>query len=184
MDSRLIHPLLQYSQHDLVPGTSSPIVWDLREPPECALHVDNLDKPLSPNTLSQPATNPPCLVLHITCDIFPEPWTIQVRRLETITVGDVLRTIHTVLNRRIIQAEWDRIAEKQQKRIGDVFDNRCKLSPQREECRANGVLRVDCLLYHTLFAGLSPSPDEDGSFILTLRRPQPQSPPQSASSAS
>lgn len=172
METVLLHPLLSYSQYDLVPGTSSPIVWDLREPPESALHVDNLDKRLSPNDLSQFATNPPCLTLCITCDIFPEPWPIEVHRLKAITVGDVLRTIHSVISRRIIQSEWDQISEKQRKRIGDVFDNRCRMSLQREECRANGVLRVDCLLSHTLFAGLSVSPDENDSFILTLRRPQ------------
>ena len=92
--------------------------------------------------------------------------------MEPVTVGDVLHTIHSVINRRITQSEWDRISEKQRGRIGEIFDNRCKVSLQREECRANGVLRVDCLLSHTLFAGLSPSFNEDGTFIMTLRRPQ------------
>lgn len=173
MDSNLtLHPLLSYSQHDLVPGNCAPIIWDLREPPKSALHVDNHDKPLSPSNLSQHATNPPCLVLRITCDIFPEPWPIEVRRLEPVTVGDVLQTIHSVINRRIIQREWDQISEKQRGRIGEFFDNRCRVSLQPEECRKNGVLRVDCLLSHTLFAGLSSSTDEDASFIMTLRRPQ------------
>jgi len=172
MESNLVlHPLLSYSQHDIVPGNCAPIVWDLREPPGSALHVDNHDKPLSPANLSKHATNPPCLVLSIKCDIFPEPWPIEVRRMEPVTVGDVLHTIHSVINRRITQSEWDRISEKQRGRIGEIFDNRCKVSLQREECRANGVLRVDCLLSHTLFAGLS-SFDEDGTFIMTLRRPQ------------
>jgi len=173
MESKLVlHPLLSYSQHEIVPGNCAPIVWDLREPPESALHVDNHDKPLSPASLSKHATNPPCLVLRIKCDIFPEPWLIEVRRMEPLTVGDVLHTIHSVIKRRITQSEWDRISEKQRGRIGVIFDSRCKLSLQREECRANGVLRVDCLLSHTLFAGLSASLDEDGTFIMTLRRPQ------------
>ena len=172
MDSRLLHPLLSYSQHTVVPGSCCPILWDLRESPESALHVDNPDKQLSINDLTQFATTPPCQILRIICDAFPEPWPIVVRRAEGITVGDVLQTIYSVANSRIIQDEWDRIGEKQRGRIGDVFDNRCMMSMQREACRANGVLRVDCLLFHTLFAGLSPSFDEDDSFILTLRRPQ------------
>ena len=169
-----LNPLLRYSQHDIVPGNCAPILWDLRESPKSsALHVDNPDEQLSPSDLSQPATTPPCQVLRITCDVFPEPWPIEVSRPVTITVGDVLHTIHSVVNRRITQHEWDRLSEKQQARIGEKFDDRCKLSPQREECRANGVLRVDCVLAHTLFAGLSASPDEDDNFfIMTLRRPQ------------
>ena len=171
-ESIVLHPLLRYSQHEVVPGNCAPILWDLREPPESALHIDNPEKPHSPSDLSQPATTPPCLDLYITCEVFPESWPIEVRRPVAITVGDVLDTIHSVINRRISQHEWDRLSEKQRARIGVKFDDRCKLSPQREECRANGVLRVDCLLAHTLFAGLSASHDEDGSFIMTLRRPQ------------
>jgi len=172
MDSRQLHPLLQFPQHDVVPGYCCSILWDLRESPEAALHVDNPDKPLSLCDLSQLATAPPCHNLRITCDVLPETWPIEVRRPEGVTVGDVLHTIHSVLDRRIIQYEWDRICEKQRSRIGDVFDNRCMMAMQREESRANGVLRVDCLLLHTLFAGLSASPDEEDTFILTLRRPR------------
>ena len=172
MESTVLHPLLMYSQHVIVPGNCAPILWDLRESPGSALHTDNPEKQLSPLELSQPATTPPSLDLYITCDIFPEPWPIEVHREEAITVGDVLDTIHSVINRRITQFEWDRLSEKQRARIGVKFDDRCKVSPQREECRANGVLRVDCILAHTLFAGLSASHDEDDSFIMSLRRPQ------------
>jgi hypothetical protein len=172
MESTALHPLLRYSQHDVVPGNCAPILWDLRESPGSALHVDNPDKQLSPSVLSQPATTPTCFALSITCEVFSEPWPIEIRRQEAITVGDVLDTIHSVINRRITQAEWDRISDKQRARIGVKFDDRCRVSPQREECRANGVLRVDCILSHTLFAGLSASPDEDDSFIMSLRRPQ------------
>ena len=172
MGSTILHPLLSYSQHDVVPGNCAPILWDLREYPGSALHVDNPDKKLSLSDLSQLATTPPCFLLSITCNVFPEPWPIEVRRRDAITVGDVLDTIHSVINCRITQFEWNRLSEKQRARIGVKFDDRCKVSAQREECRANGVLRVDCLLAHTLFAGLSVSHDEDDSFILTLRRPQ------------
>jgi len=169
----LLHPLLKYSQHRVVEeGHCCSILWDLREPPESALYVDNLAKSLSLGDLSQPATTPPCRILRVICDLFPEAWPIEVKRREGVTVGDVLRTIHSVINRRIKQDEWDRICEKQQKRIASIFENRCTVSMQREECRANGVLRVDCLLRCTLFAGLSASHDEDDSFVLTLRRPQ------------
>ncbi|KAF8814672.1 hypothetical protein BYT27DRAFT_7081348 [Phlegmacium glaucopus] len=171
MDSKLLNPLLKYSQHRVGEGHCC-ILWDLREPPESALYIENPDKPLSPSDLSQHATTPPRRIFHIICDVFPKAWPIKVQRLEGVTVGDVLCAIHSVINRRIIQDEWDRICEKQRERIGHIFDDRCRISMQREECRANGVLRVDCLLKHTLFAGLSASPDEDDTFILTLRRPQ------------
>ncbi|KAF8155949.1 ectomycorrhiza-regulated small secreted protein [Crassisporium funariophilum] len=167
-----LHPLLCYTQHDIIPGHCSHILWDLREAPESARRVLKLDEPLSPFDLSQPATSPPVLVLHVTCGMFPVEWPIEVRRLQGVTVGDVLHAIHDVVSKQIRRDEWELLCLKQQDRIGVVFDNRCRMSVDREECRARGVLRVDCLLHHTWFAGLSASLVDDCSCILTLRRPK------------
>ena len=166
-----IHTLLLYSQHNISPGHCSSLLWDLREPPANARPVLNLEEPLSRLDLAQHATFPPLPILYITCDIFPEEWPIKVTRDDGVTVGDVLEAIHHTLLRRISHDEWNRLSLKQQNRIKIVFDNRCAMAENREECRLHGVLRVDCILYHTLFAGLSVSPGLDNTCILSLRRP-------------
>jgi hypothetical protein len=181
MSDFIIHPLLLYSQHDISPGHCSSILWDLREPPGAARPVLNLEEHLSLLELAQLATSPPLPILHITCDIFPEEWPITVTRDDGVAVGDVLEAIHQTLLRRISHDEWNRLSQKQQERIKLVFDNRCSLAENREECRSHGVLRVDCVVHHTWFAGLSTSPDHENTCILSLRRPRelpPSSPEQ------
>lgn len=176
MSDFTVHPLLLYSQHDISPGHCSSILWDLREPPETARPVLNLEEPLSLLDLAQRATLPPLPILHITCDIFPVEWPIKVTRDGGVTVGDVIQAIHHTLSRRISHDEWHRLSLKQQDRIKVVFDNRCAMAENREVCRSDGVLRVDCVLYHTWFAGLSVSPGLDNTCILSLRRPRELAP--------
>jgi len=171
-----LHQLLRYYQPDVAPGHCSAILWDLRESPESARRVVHLDETISAAQLSQHATGPPIVILHITCDLFPD-WPIEVRRLEGITVQDILDAIYTMLQQQIRRREWDAFSDKHRARVEAVFDDRCKSAVDRDECRSRGVLRVDCLLHHTLFAGLSISPDLECACILTLRRPRPTSVP-------
>lgn len=170
-DDFYLHPLLRYNQHAVASGHCCPLLWDLRSPPELAKRVVNADQAITSFYLSRLATNPPTAILHITNDIFPGEWPIEVRRLEGITVGDILHAIHTALMLPIRRQEWEQLSEKQRGRIDLVFEERCKMSIDREESRSRGVLRIDCLLQHTLFAGLSISLVKDCSCILTLRRP-------------
>ena len=166
-----LHPLLLYNQYPVIPGHCCPLHWDVRHLPDSAKRVLSADQTITPFYLSRLATNPPTAILHITCEIFPGEWPIEVRRLEGITVGDVLHAIHTALMRPIRRQEWDQLCEKQRSRVEVVFEERCKMADDREECRSRGILRVDCLLQHTLLAGLSVSLVKDCSCILTLRRP-------------
>ncbi|KAF8962573.1 ectomycorrhiza-regulated small secreted protein [Flammula alnicola] len=172
MSNFTIHPLLVYSQHDVVPGHVCPVYWDLRESPDNARDIanPNPNEPLTFANLAQPATLPSLDSLDITCGLFSGDWPIKLRRPEGITVGDVLEAIHTTVTRRISHDEWNELSERQQERIKVVFDNRWKAAMDSGECRQNGVLRVDCLLQHTLFGGLSVSVETDNTCILTLRR--------------
>ncbi|KDR80197.1 hypothetical protein GALMADRAFT_223086 [Galerina marginata CBS 339.88] len=166
-----VHPILSYSQHAVVPGHYCHIIWDLRESPDVARLALDLETSPSPLDLSEFATTPPVPLLHVVCDIFPGHWPIRSSRLEGVTVGDVLRSIHSVLMKRISHEEWDRLSSKQQERIQAIFENRCNRAVNRDECRSHGVIRVDCLIQHTWFAGLSASFEMDSTCILTLRRP-------------
>ncbi|TFK73342.1 ectomycorrhiza-regulated small secreted protein [Pluteus cervinus] len=171
MDSVSLHPLLQYYQHTYRFGQTAAIVWDLRHSPiPFARHaIETLDF-LSPAELSQHATSPPITQLTITCGIFVGDWTIQIRNQGGVTLEDVLQAIFECLQKQVRKEEWEGMCAKQQDVANMMFDVRWKSSLQPLDVRSKGVLRVDCLLYHTFFAGLSMSLEVDRTFILTLRR--------------
>ncbi|KAF9530443.1 ectomycorrhiza-regulated small secreted protein [Crepidotus variabilis] len=165
-----LHSLLRYYQRGVIPGRVSPLQWDIREVPETARRIFNRNDLITAFHLIRPSTSPPMIVFRVISGIFPEPWPIEIRKLEIITIGDVLHAIHSALMRPLRRDEWERLCDKQRSRIEAVFEERCDQAQNADECRSRGVLRVDCLLKHTLFGGLSISPEEDCTSILTLRR--------------
>jgi hypothetical protein len=64
------------------------------------------------------------------------------------------------------------MSEKHRERVSAVFHHRWTSSPDPPRVRANGVIRSDCVLQSTYFAGLTPSPDIGFVFILSLARPR------------
>ena len=168
-DEFYLHSLLCYSQHVVAAGHCCPLLWDVRESPPSAQRVVSMDS-ITNHHLSLPATSKPMPILQITCDLFPDDWSIKALRLEGVTIGDVLNAIYTMLRQPIRRNEWDLLSDKQRSRVVAVFEERCKIAPNPDECRSHGILRADCLIHHTLFAGLSVSPVNDCSSILTLRR--------------
>lgn len=167
-----MHPLLLYSQHDVVPGHCCPILWDLRTPPLTVRHILSPDRPLSDFELSQHATTPPVLLLRITCDVFPQPWPIEATNALGVTIRNVLEAVATCMSAQITLQEWGEISPKQQDRVNRVFDARWRASGD-PSIRLRGILRVDCLLRHYLFSGFTFLPSSDDTCILTLGRPKP-----------
>ncbi|KAJ6525083.1 ectomycorrhiza-regulated small secreted protein [Mycena vulgaris] len=174
MPPPVLHPLLQYSQHDGELGGRSAVVWDVRESPRSARHVSAPDRPLSEFELSQHATNPPVSSLRVACGIYPEEsWVSEARNWLGVTVRNVLDAIFTTLRTQINYDEWDKLCPKQQNRVNVIFDARWRRGADPAQVMERGVLRVDCVLKHTLFAGLSPAPNsEENTYILTLGRPK------------
>ncbi|KAJ7913858.1 ectomycorrhiza-regulated small secreted protein [Mycena leptocephala] len=173
MSSPVLHPLLQYSQHDGELGHCCALRWDLRESPKTARHVLAPDRPLSDFELSQHATNPPVFYLRVTCGIFPEEsWVSEARNWLGVTVGNVLDAIFETVKTQISHAEWEKLCPKQQNRVNVVFDTRWRRYVDAAQVRERGVLRSDCLLQHILFAGLSVAPDAEATYLLTLKRPK------------
>ncbi|KAK7039639.1 Ectomy corrhiza-regulated small secreted protein [Favolaschia claudopus] len=169
----VLHPLLQYSQHDTELGHCSQLIWDLREPARSARHILSPDRPLSDFELSQHATNPPVFQLRVTCGIFPEEsWVSEARNWLGVTVADVLDSIAATMQTQLTWAEWNKLCPKQQNRVNIVFDARWRRASDGEQVRERGVLRSDCVLQHILFAGLSVLLDADTTFFLTFRRPK------------
>lgn len=174
MDRIIIDPLIAYSQHtaDAVLTSIQPrqIRWDLRESSVHARRT-NPDEPVTFADLGRPATQPPLDALDITCGLFPGDWLITVRRPEgIITVSDVMEALRRALLKRVSHAEYSAFTEDQQRRIAAAFNSRWLEAPDPAACRLNGILRLDCLLQHTVFAGLTASPDVPRSGILSLRR--------------
>jgi len=168
-DEFYLHSLLCYSQHVVAAGHCCPLLWDVREPPASAQRVVSMDS-ITERHLSLPATSKPMPILQITCDLFPDDRSIKILRLEGVTIGDVLDAIYTMLRQPIGRNELDLLSDKQRSRVAAVFKERCKIAPSPDKCRSHGILRADSLIHHTLFAGLSVSPVNDCSAILTLRR--------------
>lgn len=171
-EAYILHPLLCYSQHEIAPGHCSSILWDLRESPMTARHVSYLDVAIGEAELSHYATSPSLPVLNITCDLFPVPWVIRAQNDQGVTVLNVLEAIFTAVGKQIWQAEWDDFSEKHQQRVNTAFEHRCSLSVHPALLRSQGVLRVDCLMHHTWFGGLSVSREAENSCLLSLRRPR------------
>jgi len=173
MTPLLLHPLLRYSQHNIVDSHCCSLLWDLHDTPTYSVrHVSGPNALLTADELSQYATSPPVPSLHIKCGIFPADWPIQASNPQGVMIGDVLQAIHTCLQLQIRKDEWDSLCKKQRDRINRVFDSRWRVSIDPLRIRGHGVLRVDCLLQHIWFAGLSVSLVHGDSCILTLRRPR------------
>lgn len=167
-----LHPLLLYSQHDILPGHCTSLLWDLREPPiKSVRHISTPHITLTEHDLAQHATVPRVPVLHITCGIFPDAWTMKAYNPEGLTLLDVLEAIHDSLKMQLTRGEWDSLCLKQRGRISTVFNLRWRVASAPAKTRSHGVLRADCLLNHTLFAGLTLSPLTANRCVLTLRRP-------------
>lgn len=169
-DEFYVDPLLQYSQEVVASDHCCPLLWDVRRPPQSARRILFPVEYITPFYLSLPATYLPKRFLRIVCGMLPEEWVIEIRQQEDITIGDILEAIYTMLMRPIQRHEWERLTDKQRDRIGSVFKERCEMAADQERCRSRGVLRVDFLHQHILFAGLSLSFDRDSSCVLTLRR--------------
>jgi hypothetical protein len=173
MSPILLHSLLCYSQHNIIGTHCCHLLWDFHEQPAYSVrHVSGTNPLLTDTELSEWATSPRLISLHIKCGVFPFDWPIHVYNPQGVTIRDVLHAIHTCLQSQIKPDEWDSLCAKQRDRINRVFDTRWRMSANPSSVRAHGVLRVDCLLQHVWFAGLTMSPVHDNGCILTLRRPR------------
>ncbi|GLB45116.1 hypothetical protein LshimejAT787_2000210 [Lyophyllum shimeji] len=167
-----LHPLLRYSQHDILPGHCTSLLWDLREAPiKSVRHISVPHMTLTERVLAQHATTPRVPTLRVTCGIFPDDWTIMAYNPEGLTLLDILEAIHDCLQAQLTPAEWDALSSKQRRRISAVFDLRWRVAPVPAKTHSGGILRADCLLSHSLFAGLTLFPSVSDGCVLTLRRP-------------
>jgi hypothetical protein len=151
-----VHPLLE---------TTSSITYNLMEHPSTIMTRNNYS--LSVRTLREPATTPPLSFLTITS--IHLPWIIKVYASNGsyVTLEDVFVSIYRNLRTNITSAEFNLFSNQDdQRRATRAYERRYRrLRNTRayEEEKRGGMKRVDFLMGHTKFLGLSNSsrhPDE------------------------
>ena len=149
------HPLLD----------SSSITFDLMEHPSTILTRNNYS--LSVRTLREPATTPPLSFLTITS--IHLPWVIKVYASNAlyVTLEDIFDSIYRNLRTNITSAEFNLFSKQEdQRRATRAYEKRYRRHRNTrayEEEKRGGMKRVDFLMGHTKFLGLSNSsrhPDE------------------------
>ena len=144
---------------------SSSITYDLMEHPSTILTRNNYS--LSVRTFREPATTPPQTFLTIIS--IHLPWTIKVYASNALYVSleDVYDSIYHNLRTNITSAEFNLFSSQDdQRRATRAYEKRYRrLRNTRayEEEKRGGMKRVDFLMGHTKFLGLSNSsrrPDE------------------------
>ncbi|PFH49585.1 hypothetical protein AMATHDRAFT_147427 [Amanita thiersii Skay4041] len=169
----ILHHLLTYSQYDLGNKHCSQLVWNLKLLPSEGAHYNAPTYPrLSEEDLQLPATTPSVTSLHIICGLFPYEWPIIAYNIAGVTIQDVLTAIYECLHRQVSMREWSGICPKQRERIRLIFDARWRLSSDPAAAHSVGLLRLDSLLKHTMFGGLTAIPADEPTCVLTLRIPR------------
>ena len=166
-----LHPLLRPDSHAIYFDLS---FFEFRP-------VDAKGKPISGQTLAEPATHPPTTRLVVNSDLIPQ-WPVLLdyhaatlgtpqssSALPPITLGDVLYAIHQTMQSQITHREWAELDEKEEIAIGKAYMKRYKLVPGHESrLAAEGVKKVDYLLRKVMFAGLSRKNGDQGYENLKL----------------
>ncbi|KAJ7279689.1 hypothetical protein C8J57DRAFT_1303982 [Mycena rebaudengoi] len=143
-----LHFLLAYS-----PFRPPHIHYELSHP----LHTINSQ--VTPAFLD-PATYPPTSALTIICRHIKWPVLISSSYpQEFVTVMDVFRAVYTGLRRAVLPAEYETLADREDKAgVDGSYYTRCKLrpdGPERQLETLKGVKRVDFLKGRNRFLGLS-----------------------------
>ena len=98
---------------------------------------------------------------------------MEARNPAGVTLLDVLQAIYASLHLPLKTSEWDGLSPKQQGRVEEAFRRRCAQAIDPVQCELAGKLRIDRLARHSVFGGLSPSLEDEASYILSVRRPHP-----------
>ncbi|KAF8996993.1 hypothetical protein BDQ17DRAFT_1363769 [Cyathus striatus] len=135
--------------------------------------------PVAQEELVQPATHPPITALRIVCDAIPQ-WPIELQynpqyytgvNPPPISLGDVLGSIHSYLQKSITHVEWAGLSQSDMRSVNIAYSRRCRSAGSldavhREEVA--GIKRVDFLMEKTRFRGLTRIPGAEGD-IMTMK---------------
>ncbi|KAG6889183.1 hypothetical protein C0995_003094 [Termitomyces sp. Mi166 len=157
--STQIHPLLRSSRIPI-------LNFDLRQSPST---ITSNHQRLSRRALYEPATEPPLRSLTI---IIPNlPWTVTVDASQGyVTVQDVLDALYHSLRTNISTQDFHTLPSDQARRkVAVAYAQRYRritCPREYEDEKRRGVTRVDFLMGHTRFMGLSPTSFGPEYFLL------------------
>lgn len=150
-DVTRLHALLAYAHHSI-------INFDLRLPP---MTISSRHPSLSPRTLSEAATNPPCSKMTIISPNLLWPLVVYSGRTGYVSVSDILSVLYHHLRVNVTSMEFHSFpSPRDQRRVTSAYNNRCEdiRDPRmREGEKRQGVKRVDFLMGRTRFTGLTSS---------------------------
>ena len=153
------HPVLQFSH--------SPVLkFDVTQPPST---ISTHHRGVSLRILSEPATDPPLPNLTIISPLLPWATNIAAPRGAFVTVGDVLHGLYRSLRINISSQDFHSLQSKDRIRVTTAYEQRCKCvrgTREYEHERRGGVRRVDFLMGHTQFTGLSSTNRGPGYWVL------------------
>ncbi|KAF4583620.1 hypothetical protein EYR38_002375 [Pleurotus pulmonarius] len=149
------HPL----PHPALHGPPPSVHYDCSYPPQ-TLAISN--RRLSPYFLSEPATNPPVSLMFITSPHLP--WTVKVNpsRFGVVTVSDVFQAVYASLRKNIYPSDFESLAHHDKKRVRKAYEERyrrLRSSREADQEKSQGVKRVDFLMGHSRFMGLTVTSD-------------------------
>ncbi|KAH7910123.1 hypothetical protein BJ138DRAFT_143438 [Hygrophoropsis aurantiaca] len=167
-----LNPLLTSTPADHRYYAPVPVQWDVRDKASIALRSCAPKTPLSSSQLAQHATIPAIPSLRINCDVISASWPIVAYNPAGVTIRDIMETINAAVRTPLHMAEWQSLNPKQQRRIGDIFEERWRTSQDQWRVRTGGVRRMDCLISTTMFGGLSflTCANNQWTAVLTLSR--------------
>lgn len=144
----------------------------------CYQRSDNVRERLTDQDLDEPASSEPVTKMTITFEQRPFSWTIDVDNPDGIRCRDVFEAIYNTFNQQLTLGELWRVPDRRACEEAFRIRNIVLGSPQIE--RSLGWKRVDALLHHTIFHGLTMN--SKGDWVLNLGAPLPvsnvaQSPP-------
>ncbi|KAL0956783.1 hypothetical protein HGRIS_002903 [Hohenbuehelia grisea] len=131
--------------------------------------VTKLPPSLNAATLALPATHPALPKLLVQCRHLPWELTIEPssQKQPFVTVGDFLKKLYEQLCMPVTAQELERVPADKRRAIRDAHRRRCKEVRGAKDVER----RVDFLMEHRRFAGLSPPDDSGVAWRLSAKRP-------------
>lgn len=134
-------------------------------------HLSILSRHISPRFASEPATYPPTTSMTISSPYLP--WTLHVTpRHGVISVSDVLYAIYGGLRTDIHPQDFERMTRDNQKGVRKAYENRYRRMRSSSDAaleKAKGVKRVDFLMGHTVFMGLTTTSNPTHWVMITAK---------------
>ncbi|KAG6860027.1 hypothetical protein C0995_000312 [Termitomyces sp. Mi166 len=155
--------------HVLLQLSSSPLLnFDLRQSPST---ITSHHRVIQLRALSEPATQPGLAALTI---VIPHlPWSATVypsHRGAFVSVDDVLEQLHAMLCMNISAEEFHLLpSDTDRYRVTVAYEQRYRRirgSRKYEDEKSGGVRRIDFLMGHIKFMGLSPSATWPDAWVL------------------